>query len=120
MGTHNVPIFHWKLASHNSRVAICHRSLTTDADSLSWQCDTVYKACGQSTVKWPKVDLHSLPQLWVVTYRWWHPPSPSNWGIAEVAPHGGRFVLFWSDARTPHEVTAANAPRCAVTLWYLD
>ena len=38
--------------------------------------------------------------------------------LTDVAPLGGRLVLFKSDARVPHEVLAAKAPRYAVTLWY--
>ena len=40
--------------------------------------------------------------------------------LTDVAPLGGRLVLFKSDARVPHEVLAARAPRYAVTLWYFD
>ena len=40
--------------------------------------------------------------------------------LTDVAPLGGRLVLFKSDARVPHEVLAAHAPRYAVTLWYFD
>ena len=38
--------------------------------------------------------------------------------LTDVAPIGGRLVLFKSDARVPHEVLAAYKPRFAVTLWY--
>ena len=38
--------------------------------------------------------------------------------LVDVAPLGGRLVLFKSNARVPHEVLAANADRYAVTLWY--
>ena len=38
--------------------------------------------------------------------------------LTDVAPIGGRLVLFKSDARVPHEVLASRAPRYAVTLWY--
>ena len=38
--------------------------------------------------------------------------------LTDVAPLGGRLVLFKSDARVPHEVLAAAKPRFAVTLWY--
>ena len=38
--------------------------------------------------------------------------------LTDVAPLGGRLVLFKSNARVPHEVLAAKAPRYAVTLWY--
>ena len=38
--------------------------------------------------------------------------------LTDVAPLGGRLVLFKSDARVPHEVLAASKPRFAVTLWY--
>ncbi|KAG8465002.1 hypothetical protein KFE25_012365 [Diacronema lutheri] len=37
---------------------------------------------------------------------------------AEIAPVGGRLVLFWSDFRCPHEVLGAWAERLAVTLWF--
>lgn len=38
--------------------------------------------------------------------------------LTDVAPLGGRLVLFKSDARVPHEVLAASKPRYAMTLWY--
>ena len=38
--------------------------------------------------------------------------------LTDVAPLGGRLVLFKSDARVPHEVLAAAKKRFAVTLWY--
>ena len=38
--------------------------------------------------------------------------------LTDVAPLGGRLVLFKSDARVPHEVLAAAKERFAVTLWY--
>ena len=40
--------------------------------------------------------------------------------LTDVAPLGGRLVLFKSDARVPHEVLPARSPRYAVTLWYFD
>jgi hypothetical protein len=40
--------------------------------------------------------------------------------LTDVAPLGGRLVLFKSNARVPHEVLAARAPRYAMTLWYFD
>lgn len=38
--------------------------------------------------------------------------------LTDVAPVGGRLVLFKSNARVPHEVLESRAPRYAVTLWY--
>ena len=38
----------------------------------------------------------------------------------DVAPTQGRAVLFWSDARTPHEVLPCHRERWAVSLWYHD
>ena len=38
--------------------------------------------------------------------------------LTDVAPLGGRLVLFKSDARVPHEVLASVKQRYAVTLWY--
>lgn len=38
----------------------------------------------------------------------------------DVAPLDNRLVVFWSDARVPHEVLAAHAPRYAVSVWYHD
>ena len=38
--------------------------------------------------------------------------------LTDVAPIGGRLVLFKSNARVPHEVLESRAPRYAVTLWY--
>lgn len=41
-------------------------------------------------------------------------------GIKDVAPIGGRLVLFWSDNRCPHEVLPAYAMRYAVSIWFSD
>ena len=38
----------------------------------------------------------------------------------DIAPLDNRLVLFWSDARVPHEVLSAYAPRYAVSVWYHD
>lgn len=40
--------------------------------------------------------------------------------VADVAPLGGRLVLFFADRRCPHEVlpVRSDAARFAVTLWY--
>lgn len=39
----------------------------------------------------------------------------------DIAPLGGRLVVFWPDERVPHEVMpAACADRYAITIWYLD
>ena len=38
----------------------------------------------------------------------------------EVAPVDNRLVVFWSDARVPHEVLATHQPRYAVSVWYHD
>ena len=38
----------------------------------------------------------------------------------DVAPVHNRLVLFWSDARVPHEVLATHRPRYAVSIWYHD
>ena len=40
--------------------------------------------------------------------------------LGHIAPCGNRLVLFWSDARVPHEVLPAHAERYAVTCWYYD
>jgi len=37
-----------------------------------------------------------------------------------VQPLAGRLLLFWSDARCPHEVMPAHADRYAVSVWYAD
>ena len=39
---------------------------------------------------------------------------------ATVTPNLGRLLLFWSDARVPHEVKPSNIIRFSVTTWYLD
>ena len=36
----------------------------------------------------------------------------------DVEPLLDRVVIFWSDERTPHEVTAAQRPRWAISAWY--
>ena len=36
----------------------------------------------------------------------------------DVSPKANRLVLFWSDARVPHEVRPALAPRYALSIWY--
>ena len=36
----------------------------------------------------------------------------------DVAPLANRLVLFWSDARVPHEVLPSHADRYAVSVWY--
>lgn len=38
----------------------------------------------------------------------------------DIEPRGGRVLVFWSDARCPHEVLPAFHPRVALTLWYFD
>lgn len=40
--------------------------------------------------------------------------------VARVAPRGNRLLLFYADARVPHEVRPSHAERFAVTLWYYD
>ena len=40
--------------------------------------------------------------------------------IATIAPLENRLVLFWSDARVPHEVLPAFKARYAVSVWYSD
>ena len=37
----------------------------------------------------------------------------------DVLPEGGRIALFYSD-KVPHEVTATNSNRYALTVWYYD
>ena len=41
--------------------------------------------------------------------------------VADIAPVAGRLLLFYSDERCPHEVLAvrSDAPRFAITLWYV-
>lgn len=40
--------------------------------------------------------------------------------VETLAPLGNRLVVFWSDARVPHEVLPTHKPRYAVTVWYSD
>ena len=46
--------------------------------------------------------------------------APAAAALGHIAPCGNRLVLFWSDARVPHEVLPAHAERYAVTCWYYD
>lgn len=41
-------------------------------------------------------------------------------GPRDVDPLDGRLVLFWSDARCPHEVLPAYRERYAVSVWFSD
>ena len=41
-------------------------------------------------------------------------------GVRDVAPLGGRLLLFWSDSRCPHEVLPAHRERYAVSIWFSD
>ena len=43
---------------------------------------------------------------------------PDDGSYVDVEPLIDRAVVFWSDARTPHEVLPANKPRWAVSAWY--
>jgi hypoxia-inducible factor (prolyl hydroxylase) len=45
-----------------------------------------------------------------------HVPS----GARDVEPRDRRLVLFWSDARAPHEVLPAHRERYAVSVWFSD
>ncbi len=45
---------------------------------------------------------------------------PRRSRVETVAPRANRLVLFWSDARVPHEVLPAFSERYAVTVWYSD
>ena len=38
----------------------------------------------------------------------------------DIPPVLNRLVLFWSDARVPHEVLPAHAERAACTIWFID
>lgn len=40
--------------------------------------------------------------------------------VGSIAPIGNRLLLFYADARVPHEVLPSRADRYAVTLWYYD
>ena len=44
--------------------------------------------------------------------------SSSKAAGVKVEPVLDRLVLFWSDARVPHEVLPAHASRLAVSSWY--
>ena len=49
-------------------------------------------------------------------------PEPEE-EVTTVVPAMDRLIVFWSDERCPHEVTAVNegyGPRLAVTTWYFD
>ena len=41
-------------------------------------------------------------------------------GVVDVEPLDGRLLLFWSDARAPHEVLPTYSARYAVSVWYSD
>ena len=41
-------------------------------------------------------------------------------GHCDIAPLLGRLLVFYSDARVPHEVLPTTAPRHAALLWYYD
>ena len=45
-------------------------------------------------------------------------PRPPT--IETITPLANRLVLFWSDARVPHEVLPAFKARYAVSVWYSD
>ena len=40
--------------------------------------------------------------------------------VVDVAPLHNRLVLFWSDARVPHEVLPSRVDRYALSIWYED
>ena len=41
-------------------------------------------------------------------------------GEWDVAPTAGKLVIFFSDARVPHEVLPTFRDRYAITVWYSD
>ena len=47
-----------------------------------------------------------------------HRPDRPATGPVDVAPLADRCVVFWSDARTPHEVLPAHKARWAISAWY--
>lgn len=40
--------------------------------------------------------------------------------IGSIAPIANRLLLFFADARVPHEVQTSHADRLAITLWFYD
>ena len=44
-------------------------------------------------------------------------PTMLGPSVLDVEPLLDRLVLFWSDARTPHEVLPSRAQRLAVSTW---
>ena len=46
--------------------------------------------------------------------------KPDGSGYYEVQPIFGRFIIFWSDCRTPHEVLPCFRERFAISVWYFD
>lgn len=40
--------------------------------------------------------------------------------VRDIAPLGGRLLLFFSDTRVPHEVMPTTVPRFACTIWFFD
>ena len=47
-------------------------------------------------------------------------PGASEDVVATVSPLSNRLLIFWSDARAPHEVLPAHAERFAATIWFFD
>jgi len=49
-----------------------------------------------------------------------HEATATAAAMGRIAPLGNRLLLFYADARVPHEVLPSKADRYAVTLWFYD
>lgn len=45
---------------------------------------------------------------------------PLGGEVIDVPPLGNRLVVFFSDARVPHEVLPSHADRYALSMWFED
>ena len=99
------------MVSRYSRGAAFSRHV--DAHAGDGRC---LSAVFYTTAEWAEADGGCL--------RVYRPPAAEgdDDAVADVAPLGGRLVLFHADERCPHEVlpVRSDAERYAATLWYLQ